>query len=127
MLQEKTPLQRKTRSESAGEGRKAGRGAAVAGRGEEGDSGVASVGLVGEERERAHVSVGGAVGKRIAPFFVCRNLTLENWQHNLGIMERRDFRKLNNGLEQRFSESIGWVRLRFESCDVNQCLKCGCM
>ena len=29
MLQEKTPLQRKTRSESAGEGRKAGRGAAA--------------------------------------------------------------------------------------------------
>ena len=67
MLQEKTPLQRKTRSESAEEGRKAGRGAA-AGRGEEGDSGVASVGLVCAERERAHVYFGGAVGKRIAPF-----------------------------------------------------------
>ena len=70
MLQEKTPLQRKTRSESAGEGRKAGGRGAAAGRGEEGDSGVA-VGLVGgEERERAHVYFGGAVAvrKRIAPF-----------------------------------------------------------
>ena len=89
MLQEKTPLQRKTRSESAEEGRKAGRGAA-AGRGEEGDSGVASVGLVCAERERAHVYFGGvvAVGKRIVPFspsFVeikllgIGSMTLEFW------------------------------------------------
>ena len=56
MLQEKTPLQRKTRSESAGEGRKAGGRGAAAGRGEEGDSGVA-VGLVGGE-ERTFISEG---------------------------------------------------------------------
>ena len=93
MLQEKTPLQRKTRSKSAGEGRKAGRGAA-AGRGEEGDSGVASVGLVCAERERAHVYFGrGREEDRALFAIVCRNQTPWpwNWQHDLGILERHDF------------------------------------
>ena len=95
MLQEKTPLQRKTRSESTGEGRKAGRGAA-AGRGEEGDSGVASVGLVGEERERARARLfrrGGRGREEDRALFaiVCRNQTPWNWQPDLGILERRDF------------------------------------
>ena len=86
MLQEKTPLQRKTRSESAGEGRKAGRGAAAAaGRGEEGDSGVASVGLVCAERERAHVYFGrGREEDRALFAIVCRNQTPWNWQQDFG-------------------------------------------
>ena len=86
MLQEKTPLQRKTRSKSAGEGRKAGGRGAAAGRGEGGDSGVASVGLVCAERERAHVYFGrGREEDRALFAIVCRK-NLTPWTLGIGSM-----------------------------------------
>ena len=98
MLQEKTPLQRKTRSKSAGEGRKAGRG----GRGRPGRGGRqrrrVSWSCLRGARESARLFRRGGRGReedRALFAIVCRNQTPWNWpwnwQHDLGILERRDF------------------------------------